>query len=373
MQKTNAKITVVFLCLFMAVVILADVTRRDRPYSESENRILDQQPDWDAQAFMGDKGPQTYEEYLKDQFPGRETWVGLRNLSHFYLEENEKNGFYLAEDGYLIRKYSPYEISSEKRALRLQQLKELTEAYPGMKIMQVPTADVILRSKLSVFAPSYPEKAFCEELASLVGEEKVIDLFTYFKEHRKEDLYYHTDPRWTSLGAYYGYQAYIDRMGLTNAGFDPDQLASVSGLMWGPNSDGLKQYGVPDQYKVFLSTVTKPGCIVHEQGERTRGYYDSEKLKGRVPYNYYPCAGEGFCKVLTGYYKEGKELFLIKDSYGNALLPLLTPHYQTIYVLDTDHFSGSLQEIMEQYVKPGKTDVLMVTGIMNFLEHYDLK
>ena len=38
-----------------------------------------------------------------------------------------------------------------------------------------------------------------------------------------------------------------------------------------------------------------------------------------------------FIEIHTGY-NPGKTLFVIKDSYANSMIPLLTAHYENIYV-----------------------------------------
>lgn len=41
-----------------------------------------------------------------------------------------------------------------------------------------------------------------------------VDVSDILKKHRSEEIYYHTDHHWTTLGAYYGYQALSKSMKL---------------------------------------------------------------------------------------------------------------------------------------------------------------
>jgi hypothetical protein len=45
--------------------------------------------------------------------------------------------------------------------------------------------------------------------------------------------------------------------------------------------------------------------------------------------------------IITGN-KNGKKVFMIKDSYGNALVPFLTSHYEEIFVADYRSFDSNL-------------------------------
>ena len=40
----------------------------------------------------------------------------------------------------------------------------------------------------------------------------------------------------------------------------------------------------------------------------------------------------------------GETCIVIKESYGNAFVPFLIPHYSTIYVIDPRHYDGTLSE-----------------------------
>jgi hypothetical protein len=39
---------------------------------------------------------------------------------------------------------------------------------------------------------------------------------------------------------------------------------------------------------------------------------------------------------------DGGVCVVIKDSYGNAFVPFLIPHYSTVYVIDPRYYTGSL-------------------------------
>jgi len=43
----------------------------------------------------------------------------------------------------------------------------------------------------------------------------------------------------------------------------------------------------------------------------------------------------------------GKKLAIIKDSYGNAFIPFLLPHYQEIFVIDPRHYQGDLGKLVK--------------------------
>ena len=48
------------------------------------------------------------------------------------------------------------------------------------------------------------------------------------------------------------------------------------------------------------------------------------------------------CKNLD--IEEGSSCLVIKESYGNAFVPFLIPHYKNIYVIDPRHYKGTLSD-----------------------------
>ena len=53
-------------------------------------------------------------------------------------------------------------------------------------------------------------------------------------------------------------------------------------------------------------------------------------------------------------------LLVVKDSYGNALLPWLTPYFEKIIAVDSRQYQGDLPSLAEEYAV---TDFLVVDYI----------
>jgi hypothetical protein len=44
---------------------------------------------------------------------------------------------------------------------------------------------------------------------------------------------------------------------------------------------------------------------------------------------------------------DGETCLVIKDSFGNAFVPFLIPHYKTIHIIDPRHYESTLSEFSE--------------------------
>ncbi|MNC63939.1 hypothetical protein D3C75_1141010 [compost metagenome] len=57
--------------------------------------------------------------------------------------------------------------------------------------------------------------------------------------------------------------------------------------------------------------------------------------------------------------KNGKRLLLIKDSYANALIPFLLPHFEKIVIVDPRYYQENLVKLTQ---KESITDILTVNS-----------
>ncbi|MGI6265442.1 MAG: DHHW family protein, partial [Acutalibacteraceae bacterium] len=58
---------------------------------------------------------------------------------------------------------------------------------------------------------------------------------------------------------------------------------------------------------------------------------------------------------------DGSSCVVVKESYGNAFVPFLVDHYQTVHVVDYRYYEGNLEQLVEGN---GITDVIFVNNIM---------
>lgn len=181
-------------------------------------------------------------------------------------------------------------------------------------------------------------------------------------EHRNEYIYYRTDHHWTSLGAYYAYEALMETMGqepVSLARYDKVEIPDFLGSSYAAtlstelknNPDTITVYKPFVEYKnnVYWDEVTPSPREVVELAlpEDGRGGY-AVFMGGDYPLD----------KIETDV-NNGKRLLLIKDSYANALIPFLLPHFESITIVDPRYYSGNLVELAE---KEKTTDILAINS-----------
>ena len=91
-EKRNALLTVGLVCAVLFVLGVADLCNSDRVYSESENRVLASRPVFSWESLLSGKYGDAYEEYMSDQFTGRDKWVGIKTRADILFRKKEVNG-----------------------------------------------------------------------------------------------------------------------------------------------------------------------------------------------------------------------------------------------------------------------------------------
>lgn len=372
-DKLHAGMTVALFALVLLVFAVVDMAESDRLFSQTENRILAQRPKWSLESVLDGSYEREYENYATDQFVSRDTWVMLKTRMDILLQKKVIKGVYLAADGYLIEQHLPQEYDGELTDKRLDQLRQLTERYPQSLVMLAPTADNILTEKLPSHAVSYDQSRLMERVEGQIGEEHVIDLFPTLLEHREEYIYYRTDHHWTTLGAYYAYLEWARKVGYPPRDYDPQDLETVSDSFLGTLHSRINLPMEPDDIQIFPRTNRRSVKITYDFDRETSSYYEPSYLEDKNQYGYFLDDNHAFVEIETAYYADGKELFIIKDSYANSLIPILAPHYEKIYVLDLRYYNGSLFSLMDQYVTDDRVSVLVMYNCIHFLEDFSYR
>ncbi len=301
-------------------------------------------------------------------FVNSDKWVTVKTYFQVFLGKQEVNGVYLGGDDYLLEQHLPKEYPAEQVDKQLDALEAVAQRWDA-KVMLIPTADRILKDKLPLYAPAFDQKALIEQVKTRIGEAGVIDVFDTLQEHAQEYLYYRTDTHWTSLGAYYCYNTWAEEQDVTPYTYDLLRMIRVKEDFRGNLQERVHVNTEKDSICYFEETLLQPVLVAYDGYKQTTGLYAEERLDGPYPYDFFMDGSHVFAEI-QGNYRNGKTLFVLKDSYANALLPFLAPHYQTIYALDVSRYQGDVEELMEKFCPEQGMEVLLIYNCIDFLEDF---
>ena len=193
--------------LFPAVLLLVMIINLlvpDRAVSETENRALAEKPQITLSNAVRRDFAERYENYASDQFVGRDMLrsvkVSLSRLGGSHME----NGVYIGKNG---RLFEEIQVPDQgQMSENLTAIKSFSERYPDIPVSMIlaPDAACVLSESLPLFGGVEDQS----QLISMVKNElddsvNWIDAVSVLNRHRSENIYYKTDPHWTSLGAFY--------------------------------------------------------------------------------------------------------------------------------------------------------------------------
>lgn len=369
----------------------AGLFTKDIYFSEQENRILTQRPEFSLNAFVGGNFRGEYEDYLADQFPLRNSFITLKTKILKLMGAKEANGVYFAADNTLIECHHPEDVDGEKALQKIEKLSGQSELFSEKTegkcyIMLVPTAGAIQQERLPAYAREYDQLGFLEtarekilpenngqgaaEETKTAEESQIafVDASEKLLTHRKEEIYYGTDHHWTSLGAFYGYQAFCEAAGLKIPDLNEYERTCVSDQFYGTLQAKVNLSVKKDKIERFDRVSEKESSVsfVYEKDESDSLYFP-EKLKTKDAYTYF-LGGNYPLLEIDGQGEEGKTLFLIKDSYANCLIPFLCRDYDTIVAVDPRYYRGDYGELISKY---DAYDILYVFDVIHFIENYN--
>ena len=359
MTKLTQRLTAAIFCLFIGGFGILHLLLPDRTFSPVENRNLSQAPVFSWESLVDGTFTSDLEEYLADQFPLRDGWMGLKTRYEYLLGHREFNNVYLCGDTLISH------ITDTSRAQQnldyLRRLVEKTDlpVYLGL----IPTAEEVWRDKLPQGAPAFDQLAYLEE-AKDTGA-LWVDIAGALQAHAGEDIFYRTDHHWTSLGAYYGYAALTEAMGLeaqplgekvtVSEDFN-GTLYSTSGVHW-LRPDAMDRY-------VSGESVTVENGYTGEMGVLYVDSFLGEKDK----YSSFLGGNNPLYIVRNPDAATDRKLLVVRDSYSDSLAPFLSQTYAEVHLLDLRYYRTSVAQYAEDM---GADAIFVCYSVENFIKDAD--
>lgn len=337
--------------LLPVIVLVSSIILPDTGFSEKENRILASRPALKLDQIISGGYEKQFETYENDQFPLRDMWITLKATTDRLMGKVEENGVYLGKNGYLMEAFNA--PSQTQYDATVNAMTSFAQKHSDLKqyALIAPNSVNILKSNLPAFAPADDQNPWIDKLKDSLTSAGVtfIDIRDTFTDHKAEDLYYHTDHHWTTLGAYYAYLQAAAVMGIDISSDSYDKVP-VSQTFKGTLSakSGFRS-GETDELDVFLpngdNTLSSVVNYVDEQ-KKSASFYDTSKLNTRDKYALFFGGNHAQIKISTPT-ESNNTLLVLKDSYANSFVPFLAQHYRKIIMIDPRYYYGDLEQLLQ--------------------------
>ncbi|WP_346938628.1 DHHW family protein [uncultured Clostridium sp.] len=364
-NKVNRRLMAVVFLLFIAIMSVSNILRREKAFSEEENRNLTGRPEFSISSLLSGEYIKKYESYISDQFPGRGFFVNTKAKVDKLMGKSESNDVFIGKNNQLIEDFE--ERSKEETDEKVLAVNEFVKKHENINtnFMLIPTATEVLKEKLPKYAPVDSQLEYMKYIqGKLSSNIKFINPYDALLNNKDKYLYYKTDHHWTSQGAYIAYVEFCKAVGLEPKKEDEFDIELVANDFYGSLTSkiGVKR-GKPDYVYTYIPKENGEVVVnyITEQ-KRTTSLYSSESLEKKDKYEVFTGGNHPHINIKSlGDPK--KKLLIIKDSYANSFLPFLTSHYGEIDVVDLRYYMDNIEELIKS---KGITDMLFLYNANTF-------
>ena len=362
MSKKYSIFFIVLFSLFIGGILVGSLLLPDKEFSELENRYLAKPPKLSAESLENGKFMEGAEDYVNDHIIGRDFWVALKAWSERLSGKQENNGVYFGKEDTLINRLDEPDhgtLMTSAGYVNALASNVNVPVYFGI----IPSAAEIWSDRLPEGAPTADEAAIIEELYDTV-QTYTIDVYSALEEHKDEDIYYRTDHHWTSLGAYYGYTALMEAMGMEAAPLDGDAKVTVSDSFYGTifSSSGVR-WVAPDHIDRYISGDGLKVTAYFDGTPTDSTLYVDSYLDKKDKYSSFLGGNQPLCVIETEH-TDAPKVLVIRDSYSDSLAPFLTQNFSEIHLFDPRMNLNSVKS----YVEENEIDqVVVLYSISNFI------
>lgn len=351
-RKVQEKLVGIIFILTLFLFLIINVIVPDREKSVQENRMLATKPKFRLSSLISGDYDEKFEAYMDDQFVGRDMWRKLKVMVDRIGGSRLENGVYIGTNGQLLEQIG---VADENHlAANIKAIKSFSESQSKIpvRMMLVPDAANVLNHSLpSLAKPEDQTQMFSMVRKDLGDSVEWIDVSTELNKHKTEKIYYKTDHHWTTLGAFYAFQAAAPSLGiegdLSGKYVSYAVSDSFNGMLASKSGVNL---GEKEQIDIYVPTEEDTDLIVDyvDEGKRSTSLYDSSKLKEKDQYTVFLGGNSSLLDIRT-VSTSTKRLLLVKDSFANSFIPFLTPYYREIVVVDPRYYSGTINDLMDSY------------------------
>ena len=356
MKKISVTMIVIFVA-FLALVSGGSLLMKDREFSPNENRYLAEPPRLTVDNILSGKFQDGLENYLRDQICFRDGWITVKTGIQKACKDTDIGGAYVGKDGYDFEKITPEDVDEKQIARNVKAVQDFfAKASENVEkdrisFLLVPSSGLVMADKLPAHARLFDQAKYIDQIEKQMKDCRVTDVREKLLSHNEDYIYYKTDHHWTTLGAFYAFQAAAPSLGiegdLSGKYVSHAVSNSFNGMLASKSGVNL---GEKEQIDIYVPTEEDTDLIIDyvDEGKRSTSLYDSSKLKEKDQYTVFLGGNSSLLDIRT-VSTSTKRLLLVKDSFANSFIPFLTPYYREIVVVDPRYYSGTINDLMDSY------------------------
>ncbi len=354
----------VLVTLLIVLLSVGSLIAKDREYSANENRYLAGRPSLSLSSLTSGKFMEDTEAYLSDQFLGRDFLVRTRAGIDRFVGKREVNDVYVGKDHFLFEKPSTWDEARMTRTLNTINLVTSKSGDIRSYMAIAPNATELLKDYLPTGAPVTNQTQQIEAIYKNLPDVECVDLVKPLKAVKDPTaLYYRTDHHWTAAAAEVAFREIALAMGLV-----PDavsyQTLPVTNSFRGTMASSSGIFKASDTISITVPEKEQKLVVTYvNEDKKTATLFDASRLKEKSQYDVFFGGNFAEVRIDTGAGSD-RVLLVLKDSYANCVIPMMTPFFKTIVLVDPRYYNDNLPDTIS---KEGVTDLLWFYNVNTFL------
>lgn len=371
------KCKLIFIILLFAIMLIPGtvlVIKKDRTFSDLENRNLSVRPGFNISEILSGKTESDLTDFVTDQFPLRDFLMRLSTEYKKGLLMKDVGGVYFGKNGFVLDKLYDGKVDTENYKKNLYKLAEFINDYRELNptFVLVPSPSSVLSDYLPAFAENYDDTAMYDMAASIIGDNFLNMRERYVSLHENEvsenvidTLYFKTDHHYTSYGAYIAYSEYCKERGIVPKDISYFNIKVLSNEFYGTMYSKAADFATEPDI-ISIPSIDEDSIYVSGGTDKI---YDYDAIDRKDKYTVYFGGNYGVVEIKTSV-NNGKRLLIIKDSYANSLIPYLTAEYEYIVMVDPRFYTGSIGQVIDN----GQVnEILIFYEMSNFINDSEMR
>lgn len=182
---------------------------------------------------------------------------------------------------------------------------------------------------------------------------KTVSVYDTLIAHNTEYVYFRTDHHWTALGAYYGYEQWAKVKGVEAVPLDKYEKVAYDGFLgsfYASTNKNATLSKTPDTIEVFKPFNSTQMTITDKKGKAFKWSVvtDVSSWGAESKYSTFIGGDNPYTLIENKDLTDSSSCFVFKESYANAFIPFLVPHYQKIHIVDYRYWKGNVANFVSQ-------------------------
>ena len=273
---------------------------------------------------------------------------------------------FMVVDNVAYEYYGYSDSAAQNYAKLVSSVANALQGEANVYSLVIPTAvGVVYPDNLAEIYPGYEDQsARLEQIFGYMDDTVIpVNIFEKLMQHRDEYLYYRTDWHWSAIGAYYGYEKFCEVKGIAPYTMD-DRIERVYEGYKGPFASASAVAATPDTVYAYEPYFYEDVSMVFTETDGDRISWpviaNGDTYGSSGKYLIFAAGDQPVAEFTNTKVTDGSVAIVVKESFGNAMMPYFPDHYSTVYEVDYRYWEGNLVDFAREV---GATDIIFANNI----------